>query len=381
MAEKKSGKKRGGKGKSVASGHDSYEIPEGIHLTPPPPETVFELFKTRLQNFFARLQKRGRERLTIMIIPHTEKKILNMHMSVYAISGLFITVAVVLLVSIMSLVGKSGEDIEFYDMGLTNSQFNLQSIKMAEEMLPVHELINQYANTIAEIYVKLEGSGTDVFGQGGVAQAVVDQEVENLRVAVEECRKLGDQCGQEKTEEILQRITYLSKQDNQNLNQAIDYSDKILKELNSREKQSLLQNTPGIWPTHGYILSPYGEQVDPILGRKVFKNGIEIGAFPGAEVVATAPGEISQINYDEKYGLSVWITHKYGIRTFYSHLGRLVVSTGDKVNRGETIGYVGKSGNAPLHMLYYEVHVGTVAYNPHAFLNHLQDEWLIQQKP
>ncbi|MDH5657655.1 MAG: M23 family metallopeptidase, partial [Spirochaetia bacterium] len=176
------------------------------------------------------------------------------------------------------------------------------------------------------------------------------------------------------------RITYLSKQDNQNLKQAIDLSDKILEELNTKEKQNLLKNTPSIWPVKGYILSPYGEQVDQILGKRVFKKGIEIGAFIGSDVYATAPGEVVEVNYDPTYGLSVWIKHKYGIRTFYSRLGAIRVSLGDKVSRGQILGYVGKTGDYSLSMLYYEVHVGTVAYNPHAFLNHLQDEWLIQPK-
>jgi len=72
------------------------------------------------------------------------------------------------------------------------------------------------------------------------------------------------------------------------------------------------------------------------------------------------------------------VTHKFGIRTFYGHLDRVKIAKGDKINRGQLLGHTGKSGNTAVSMLYYEVHVGTVAYNPHAFLNHLQDQWLIK---
>ncbi|MDH5657588.1 MAG: M23 family metallopeptidase [Spirochaetia bacterium] len=352
----------------------------GAYLNPPAPESFLERLKINIKDLLVRIQKKGRERLTIMIIPHTEKKILNLHMSMYTITGVVVSITVIMMVSIMSLVGKSGEDIEFYDMGLTNSQFNLQSIKMAEEMFPIHDLINRYTNTIAELYARLDGRGSENFAQGGAAQAIINEEMDHLRSLVEECRSLGEDCSQEQTEEILRRITYLSKQDNQSLEKAIELSEKIIEELNTKEKQNLLKNTPSIWPVRGYILSPYGEQVDQVLGKKVFNRGIEIGAFQGSEVYVSAPGEVVEVNYDPTYGLSVWVKHKYGIRTFYSRLGSIKVSLGEKINKGHVIGTVGRTGDYSIPALYYEVHVGTVSYNPHAFLNHLQDEWLIQPK-
>ena len=336
--------------------------------------------RERFSDFLERVHKRGRERLTIMVIPHTEQKILNLHVSLYAISGTVAVVVVVLVVSMVSLVGKSGEDIQFYDMGLTNSQFNMQSVKMAEEMIPLHERVNEYASTIAELYVKLDGDESAVLGQGGVAQGVVDSEVADLRELVEQCRNLGDDCDQKLTEEILRRVIFLSRQDNHNLKKAVEISDKILAELGTREKQNLLRNTPSIWPTRGFLYTPYGRQADALRGREVFQRGVQIGAAQGTEVYATAPGEVVAVDYDESYGLQIRIRHRYGLATYYAHLDRSRVSKGDEVQRGQVIAYVGSSGQTPIPMLYYEVHVGTVAYNPHAFLNHLQDLWLIQPR-
>jgi murein DD-endopeptidase MepM/ murein hydrolase activator NlpD len=265
-------------------------------------------------------------------------------------------------------------------MGLTNSQFNMQSVKMAEEMMPLHERVTQYASTIAELYVKLDGDESVVLGQGGVAQGVIDSEVSDLKRLVEDCRGLGDDCDQQLTEEILRKVIYLSRQDNHNLKKAVEISDRILAELGTREKQSLLRNTPSIWPTRGYLLSPYGRVADPLRGRDVFQRGIQIGAVQGTEVYATAPGEVTDVSYDASYGLQIRVRHRYGLATFYGHLDRSRVKKGDEVARGQVIAYVGKSGRTSISMLYYEVHVGTVAYNPHAFLNHLQDIWLIQPR-
>ncbi|MCB1320322.1 MAG: M23 family metallopeptidase [Leptospiraceae bacterium] len=336
--------------------------------------------KNRLADFLQEVHIRGKERLTIMVIPHTEKKTLNLHVSLYTISISVLTLGLVLTISIISLVGKRGGDTRYYDMGLTNSQFNLQSVKMAEEIIPLHQLINRYTNTISDLYVKLDDDEHNVMGQGGVAQHVVDDEIENLQELIQRCREQGEDCDQDLTEEILRRVLYISEQDNHNLRRSVEISEKILAELNTREKQNLLENTPGIWPTHGYLLSPYGWQTDAFEGREVFRRGIEIGALPGTEVYATAPGEIEDIRFDEQYGLQILVRHRFGIQTYYAHLDRTRVRKGDQVERGQVIGHVGKSGIAPVYKLYYEVHVGSVAYNPHAFLNHMQDQWLIQPK-
>lgn len=335
-------------------------------------------WKARLAELREKIHRKGRERLTIMVIPHTEKQILNFHLSVYALTGISFFIVLVLVISIISLVGKSGEDVQYYDMGLTNSQFNIQSTKMAEEMIPLHDIIDRYANTVAEMYVRLDGDEREVAGYNAANEEVVQEEIRKLRELAARCRTRGDDCDQELTDEILRRVIFLSKQDNQKLRQAVDLTDKIIAELNTREKQSILKHTPGIWPTRGYLLSPYGSQTDPLNGRRMFRQGITIGALQGTQVQATAPGLVTRIEYDQEYGLYVWISHRYGMKTFYAHMDQVDVKLRTKVKKGQVIGRVGRSGRAPVSMLYYEVHVGTVAYNPHAFLNNLQDEWLIQ---
>lgn len=335
-------------------------------------------WKRRFAELREKIHRKGRERLTIMVIPHTEKQILNFHLSVYALTGMGLFVVLVLVASVISLVGKSGEDVQYYDMGLTNSQFNIQSTKMAEEMIPLHDIIDRYANTVAEMYVRLDGDEKNIAGYTPANEQVVQEEIRKLRELAARCRAQGDDCDQDLTDEILRRVIFLSKQDNQKLRKAVDLTDSIIAELNTREKQSILKHTPGIWPARGYLISPYGDQTDPLNGRRMFRQGITIGALPGTEVRATAPGLVTRIEYDQEYGLYVWISHRYGMKTFYAHLDQVDVKLRSKVAKEQVIGRVGRSGRAPVPMLYYEVHVGTVAYNPHAFLNNLQDEWLIQ---
>ena len=248
---------------------------------------------------------------------------------------------------------------------------------MAEEMIPLHDIIDRYANTVAEMYVRLDGDEREVAAYTPENEALVQGEIDKLRELAARCRARGDDCDQDLTDEILRRVIFLSKQDNQKLQRAVKLTDQIIAELNTREKQSILRHTPGIWPTRGFLISPYGLQADPMQGRRNFRQGITIGALPGTRVQATAPGLVTLVDYNEAYGLHVWISHRYGMKTFYAHLDQVEIKLRDKVDKGQVIGRVGQSGRAARPMLYYEVHVGTVAYNPHAFLNNLQDEWLI----
>ena len=205
-------------------------------------------------------------------------------------------------------------------------------------------------------------------------------EIKKLKALVEKCQQAGANCPREDSEEIFRRVIFLSRQDNHDMQKSIEFSEQILKELASEGKKSLLENTPTIWPANGFLLSPFGLQADLLEGREIFRRGIQIGALPGTNVYASAPGKVQDVSYGNQYGLTITLSHLYGITTFYAHLNRVNVQKGDRVSKGEIIGHVGNTGIAPVYMLYYEVHVGTVAYNPHSFLNRLQDLWLLPPK-
>lgn len=337
-------------------------------------------YYARLQRLLSKINKKGRRRITVMLIPHTEKKILSWHINVYTIFTLLLSLVLFMSLSVISLVDKSGEDIQFYDMGLGNREFAMQAIHIAEEIIPLHKLIHTYTSTIAELYVSLDGKKSEVQDLNAENRSVLESEVRELQTLVETCRLQKEECSQKNVEEILRKTIHLSSQDNYGIKKAVALAKEIIDILNTKEKKNLFRHTPSIWPTQGYLLSPYGLQIDPLRGRQVFKRGIEIGALPGTAVLASAPGEVADLSYNDDYGLNIYIRHDYGIATFYAHLDRARVKIGERVDKGEIIGYVGRTGNTSLAMLYYEVHVGTIAYNPYAFINHLQESWLLLPK-
>ena len=122
--------------------------------------------------------------------------------------------------------------------------------------------------------------------------------------------------------------------------------------------------TPSIWPTQGYVSSPYGLR----FGGTEFHPGIDIAAEMGTPIVAAADGVVTAAGWNGGYGNMVDIDHGDGIVTRYGHASALAVSVGQQVRRGETIAYVGSTGRSTGPHLHYEVRVGGQPVNPAAYL-------------
>ena len=128
-------------------------------------------------------------------------------------------------------------------------------------------------------------------------------------------------------------------------------------------------NAPGklTFPTKGILTSGFGNRISPISGTMRFHAGIDIGNGSGTPVVAAAGGEVVQAGYMGGYGYAVIIYHGGGFSTVYGHLSKFAVSTGQKVQRNQIIGYVGSTGYATGPHLHFEVRVNGALQNPFNF--------------
>ena len=128
-------------------------------------------------------------------------------------------------------------------------------------------------------------------------------------------------------------------------------------------------NAPGklTFPTKGILTSGFGNRISPISGTMRFHAGIDIGSDSGTPVVAAASGEVVQAGYMGGYGYAVIIYHGGGFSTVYGHLSKFAVSTGQKVQRNQIIGYVGSTGYATGPHLHFEVRVNGALQNPFNF--------------
>jgi murein DD-endopeptidase MepM/ murein hydrolase activator NlpD len=129
-----------------------------------------------------------------------------------------------------------------------------------------------------------------------------------------------------------------------------------------------LADAPSLWPVEGKLGSSFGEREDPFNGEGKFHSGIDIEAPYGTPVRATADGEATGESMGAGYGRQVVLNHGHDLLTVYGHLSAVAVLPGQRVSRGQIIGYVGQSGRATGPHLHYEVRVHNVPVNPHKYL-------------
>ncbi|HVB33339.1 MAG TPA: M23 family metallopeptidase [Patescibacteria group bacterium] len=125
---------------------------------------------------------------------------------------------------------------------------------------------------------------------------------------------------------------------------------------------------PALWPVLGPITASFGEREDPFTGEPAFHPGVDIGAAYGTPVRATADGIVVFAGVEDGYGREVVIDHGFGISTIYAHLSGFNTQVGDRVDRGEVIGYVGDSGRSTGPHLHYEVRIQNTPVNPWRYL-------------
>jgi len=125
---------------------------------------------------------------------------------------------------------------------------------------------------------------------------------------------------------------------------------------------------PNLWPVEGPITGSFGERIDPFNGEGAFHSGVDIGSSIGTKIIAPADGIVMATEVMGGYGKAIIIDHGNGISTRYAHLSGYAVTTGQRVNRGDVIGYVGESGRSTGPHLHYEVRINGTPVNPYKYL-------------
>ncbi len=128
------------------------------------------------------------------------------------------------------------------------------------------------------------------------------------------------------------------------------------------------RGTPFRWPVSGSVTSGYGWRVHPISGETHFHEGLDIAADSGTKVKAAASGKVAFAGWVDTYGRLVIIDHGNGYETRYGHLSRYAVSEGESVLAGDTVGYVGSSGQATGAHCHFEVRYRGKVQNPRKHL-------------
>lgn len=119
--------------------------------------------------------------------------------------------------------------------------------------------------------------------------------------------------------------------------------------------------------------SGFGVRRDPRTGGARQHNGVDWAGPQGTTIKATSAGRIKFAGRQGGYGNLVIVEHDFGIETYYAHLHRISVSTGQRVSRGDTIGGMGTTGRSTGVHLHYEIRVNGTPINPMTYIRAAQN--------
>ena len=302
---------------------------------------------------YKRFNQKGREKLTVMLIPHSEKKIFNFQISLFTISFLVLLLSGIVITFFVttSRYSLTKREVESLQKSQEGSVTALKLLK--KEITSLDTTVEGYKGNIKDI-IKLLGASQseNIFGLGGP-----ETEVKNLTEII----------GLTNTNDYRTEL-----ETNQKINEDISTSKRVLqnfmKFLAAREE--IIQKIPNNWPIigGGFITSGFGMRRSPFSGNLAVHQGVDISWWPGAPIRASADGVVVFSGMKGGYGRTVQIQHEYGFQTLYGHLSSISAYEGKQVNKGEIIGFLGRTGRSTGFHLHYEVRIGTKAVDPMIFM-------------
>jgi murein DD-endopeptidase MepM/ murein hydrolase activator NlpD len=173
-------------------------------------------------------------------------------------------------------------------------------------------------------------------------------------------------------DEVLESIdtSYAGSVDLQQLMEELRKTVERIDEIKDylRIQKDIYQATPKGFPVEGNISSPYGKREDPFSGSAGFHSGVDISSSPGTPIHTTADGIVSHAGWTPHSGYLVVIEHGCGFSTIYAHNKKNAVKVGQKVKRGDVVGYVGSSGKSTGPHVHYEIWEKGKNVNPKKYL-------------
>jgi murein DD-endopeptidase MepM/ murein hydrolase activator NlpD len=290
--------------------------------------------------------------LSLIICPHYKGKYKTYTLSKKALrTVLSLTVFALFLLTVFL--------VDYFTMNVTRQKY----MELLEESLRYKDTIAQQKESIKEFKDNIEYFETyakKLNVMAGLKSPDVLKEVGLGGGSQNNSHQMNPvEPSQSLTLKDLERISKKAEGVERNLSQLVVFFEN---------EKAILASTPTIWPTKGYLASPFGWRDDPFTGKRTFHRGYDIVTAVGNPIVATADGVVVRCKNDKIGGNTVVISHRGGYTTRYLHLQKWLVKPGQKVKRGDTIGLVGSTGKATGPHVHYEVHVNGRPVNPYRYI-------------
>ncbi len=180
--------------------------------------------------------------------------------------------------------------------------------------------------------------------------------ISSLKKAESEFKRLFSLGSKEKVLENM-NVSDSGSLDMENLKKQIKKTTETVGEIKDymHLQRDIYIATPRGMPVGGDISSYYGKRQNPRTGGDDYHTGIDISTNPGDPVKATADGIVSFSGWNGGSGNLVVLEHGHGFSTFYAHNRALAVKVGQKLKKGDVIGYVGSTGYSTGPHVHYEI--------------------------
>lgn len=247
------------------------------------------------------------------------------------------------------------------------SQFLMSPKERAQnrelENLKLHyELLSKKLNESSEILTGLQERDNNIYRAYFEANPIPEEQRTAGFGGVNRYKHLEGFDNTEMVKNVTKNLDVLSKQ--------MAVQSKSLDEIVAlaKAKEKMLASIPAIQPVKNEDLkrmaSGYGMRLHPILKSWRMHNGMDFTSPKGTPIFASGNGTIKKAHRSATFGKVVYIDHGYGYVTIYAHMSKIKARKGQKVKRGDVIGYVGNTGRSAAAHLHYEVHKNGRPVNP-----------------
>ena len=292
---------------------------------------------------------RRKKHFSVLIIPHNEGRILKKKISATFLYSLSISLVLLVSVSLFFSFDFFGEVLDRVKL----SRLEKENEYLESKLVDLNSVILKLKGEMANLMEKEENVRM-VFGL-----PEVDAQLREVGVGGQMPNQFPNPTltvTQVQEAEIeLDKLLRQTRFERESFDQI--YSDLF-------DKKKVLDHTPSIPPTEGYLSRGFGIRIDPFTGKKQPHLGIDLATDIGTPVCATADGRVSFVGRDPGLGKMIRIDHLFGYTTVYAHLSQVKVKRGQYVKRGEVIGAVGNTGYSTGPHLHYEVHLRGQPKNP-----------------